>query len=370
MKGVLIQSKSAMKIDHLELDQFRNINHASLDFTKNINVFVGNNGQGKTNVIESIVFLSSIRSFRINDDKKLIRFDHDFAKVEASLQNKDKLSIVISESGKYLKLNQKVLKKSSEIIGVCNVVLFCPDDLNFFSNPPRKRRREFDFELGKISVEYLNLLNRYQKHLNERNALLKKKNIDLDLLEIITDAMVEISVKIIKQRKGFSNKIEQKVNMYYAKLSNTNVKIQLDYQSPVPVDENLAENLKIKMEESKQRDLDFKLTHVGIHRDDYLFKMDGDLVLNVASQGQRRLLILSFKFAIKDIILEISKQLPILCLDDLFSELDRDRRKQVMSLLNEDMQVFITTTDLEFIETKESYDVFKVNNGNVIKEEI
>ena len=98
--------------------------------------------------------------------------------------------------------------------------------------------------------------------------------------------------------------------------------------------------------------------------------MDGDLVLNVASQGQRRLLILSFKFAIKDIILEISKQLPILCLDDLFSELDRDRRKQVMSLLNEDMQVFITTTDLEFIETKESYDVFKVNNGNVIKEEI
>ncbi|UPU38431.1 DNA replication and repair protein RecF [Erysipelothrix sp. Poltava] len=192
-----------MKVKNLELKQFRNISNLNLSFNKNINVFVGDNGQGKTNIIESLVYLSSGRSFRVSSDEYLIQYGNEFLSVIADIEdqnNTQNLKVVLSSAGKYLQVNQQPLKKMTEFIGRCNVVLFNPEDINFYSNSPRKRRREIDFELGKMSKRYLNQLSLSNKLLSERNAYLKNKNVDQDYLEILTEKLVDASILIIEMR--------------------------------------------------------------------------------------------------------------------------------------------------------------------------
>lgn len=195
-----------MKVKNLELRQFRNIQNLNLSFNKNINVFIGDNGQGKTNIIESLVYLSSGRSFRVNSDGYLIQYGSDFLSIVADVEDQNNiqnLKVVLSNAGKYLQVNQQPLKKMTEFIGRCNVVLFNPEDINFYSNSPRKRRREIDFELGKMSKRYLNQLSLSNKLLSERNAYLKNKNVDQDYLDILTEKLVDESILIIEMRAKF-----------------------------------------------------------------------------------------------------------------------------------------------------------------------
>lgn len=169
-----------MRISSIKLRQFRNISSLELNFDKNLNVFIGDNGQGKTNFIESIVYLSSGRSFRLQNDLGLIKANSKFAEVSADITKKSEnthLRAVISEEGKYFQVNHQSLGLMSDFIGNLNVVLFNPDDLQFFSSTPRKRRREIDFELGKISKKYMDHLSLASKLLSERNAYLKTNNI-------------------------------------------------------------------------------------------------------------------------------------------------------------------------------------------------
>lgn len=362
-----------MRINSLTLRKYRNIDFCELNFQKNLNIFVGNNGQGKTNVIESIVYLSSARSFRVSDDKVLIQHNEPFCEISARvtrLQDQSNIRFVLSDSGKYLTINGLVSKKLSSIMGLCNVVLFNPDDLNFFTFAPRKRRREIDYEMGKLSHNYVDLLLNANKLLNERNAYLKQSQVDEDYLAVITTELIKVSSIIMKQRFEFTKQIQVLVTKFYQFLSDCNDEITFEYRGPVSVGESTEMELLQKMHESLQRDRDFRLTHVGIHRDDFIFKINGIAVVDVSSQGQRRMLILAYKFALVELIYEKRNFYPILCLDDLFSELDEMRRSRIMELLHEDMQVFISTTDLSFINTHRSRDVYRFNEGNIQKEVI
>lgn len=363
-----------MRINSLVLKQFRNIQSCELVFENNLNVLAGNNGQGKTNVIEAVVFLSSCRSFRTSDDSLLIKKGSTFGKIEARVDNKtqdnNQLKVVISESGKYLSVNQAVLGKLSEFIGHCNVVLFNPDDVYFFSQAPRKRRREIDFELGKLNSAYLTRLSLVMKLLNERNACLKAKEVDRELLQVITQQLAQASVLIIEARQKLVDQLEPRINSYYQLLSESRDVVTLDYEGCVPISDTTAEHLIRRMEDSRKRDLDTRASNVGIHRDDFVFKLNDVAVNGSLSQGQKRMLILAYKLALVDLIHEQDGQYPILCLDDLFSELDTQRRRTVLELINEDIQVFISTTDIEFIETKRSISCYWVDNGIVRKEGI
>ena len=342
-----------------------------MNFEKNINVFIGNNGQGKTNFIEALVYLSSGRSFRLQHDINLVQKDKEFAEINAELFKQQKtinLRTVISDQGKYFQIEQQSVPLMSDFIGYCNVVLFNPDDLQFFTSTPGKRRREIDFELGKISKKYMKHLSLASKLLSERNAYLKTSSIDYDYLNIITTQLIQESKYVIRLRDALVKKLEPMINEKYQYLSESNSKIEIEYKSSISSIDAIEEELSAKMKSSLQRDLDFKMTHVGIHRDDYIFKMNDMPVSNIASQGQKRMIILAYKLALVDLIHSSEKEYPILCLDDLFSELDKTRRKRVLEVLNKQLQVFITSTDKEFIDVTEDVTVFNVIEGKINRE--
>lgn len=363
-----------MKLKRLELRQFRNLSDISLDFTHHLNVFVGDNGQGKTNILESIVFLSQGKSFRVSDDTLLIQDGLPFSKIKAellALDRIDTLEVVVSKDGKYFMKNNTALGKMSDFIGSCNVVLFNPDDLHFFSQAPRKRRREIDYELGKLSHQYLMKLSLVTKLIGERNAYLKQSKVDASLIDALDEQIVRDSEVIIQQRHAFVEILSEKTGSYFRTLVGSEDTISIEYMSPVDLSEgDYRSQLYLKMKENYKRDCDFRVTSHGIHRDDYVFKINDIPVTHVLSQGQRRLLMVAYKLAVIDCIYEKRRVYPILCLDDLFSELDAKRRKQVLSLLDENIQIFISTTDLSFVDTEKSKKVFFVKSGKIIKEGI
>lgn len=357
-----------MKLDSLSLVNFRNINEASLQFHDHLNIFIGKNGQGKTNVIESIVFLSSGRSFRVLDDKVMIRNSQSFAKIEGIVDYRS-LSIVLSEEGKYLKYNNRVLNRLSEFIGLCNVVLFNPDDLQFFNQAPRKRRREIDFELGKSSNEYVVNLSKVNALISERNAFLKSNVDDMSFLDVIDEQIVMYSKDIMDKRLAFIKALSWRINKVYRDISGDDVSVELEYVAPVVMVDDYIDALRKRIRDSRGRDLQFKSTHIGIHRDDYVFKIDGKPVIHVMSQGQRRILMVAYKIGVIEWFIEEMNQVPIFCMDDLFSELDSNKREAILSYLNPLVQVFITTTDIEFIRTQKDRYVFAVDAGVISKEE-
>ena len=361
-----------MKINNISLRNFRNIQEAKLSFSSHLNIFYGDNGQGKTNIVESIVYLSSARSFRVTDDKNLIRTDELFAEVKGLVENHNEtvtLRSVISGQGKYFEVNHKNLNLMSDFIGYCNVVLFNPEDLNFFNASPKLRRREIDYEIGKMSKSYLNHLTLANRYLKERNAYLKNHKLDFDYLDIITKKLIEHSIEIMKVRRNFIEKLSPLINVYYQKLSQSKSIVSLNYEASLESEKTDVTNLLSIYEKNLQRDLDFKNTNHGFHREDFIFKIEDMLVSQVASQGQKRMIMIAYKLAVIDLYYKKNKTFPIFCLDDLFSELDEDKRNRVLKMLPESMQVFITTTDLEFIQSNKEKSVFRVIEGQVFKEE-
>ena len=358
-----------MKITSINLRNFRNIENTQLEFHPHLNIFVGDNGEGKTNLIESLVYLSSGRSFRINQDLLLIKNDEEFSKIDAYLSNEDNISVVLSDKGKYMVYNDRNLNKLSDFIGLCNIVLFNPDDIQFYTQAPRKRRREIDYELGKSSKTYLQNLSKVNKLVQDRNAYLKSKTIDELYLEVLDHQISELSEYIIIKRKEFMEYISTKVNHYYSTFTEDDLNISFEYDSAIDLDkDNYKIALLDKMKESKSRDIEFKMTHVGIHRDDFIFKTNGTPITYIMSQGQRRILMITYKLAVIDWFIEFNDIKPIFCMDDLFSELDETKRQLVLDNINKDLQIFITTTDLDFIDTKKDKFIFKVEKGNISRE--
>ncbi|WP_415696361.1 DNA replication/repair protein RecF [Erysipelothrix inopinata] len=361
-----------MRIDAVELKTFRNIAHLKLSFDDNLIIFVGDNGQGKTNIIESFVYLASGRSFRTAKDHHLIQRNAEFSKIDAHVLKDNKvnqLQVVLSEFGKYMTVNQRSLKKASEFLGHCNIVLFAPDDLNFFIDSPKNRRKNIDYELGKLSRHYLDYLSKVNHIISERNSYLKTNSVDEDFLDILTDNLILNSIPIIEQRKRFCESLNPLIAKYYKLFSESDDTIRLNYESQFNKGESLdATYLKQKYNDSIRRDRQFGLTHVGVHRDDFVFEINDVVVSQVASQGQKRMIMLAYKFAIIELVKDLIGEYPILCLDDLFSELDMTRRRLVLDTLPDAMQVFITTTDTSFVQTRKKHVIYRIKDGNGMKE--
>lgn len=356
-----------MYIKNIQLRNFRNYENAYIEFNPSINLITGANAQGKTNLLESLVYLSLTRSHRIVDDKKLIRNDEMFAGIDCNFVDTDEkdIEVIIHPNGKTLMIHKSPLKKSSEFIGLLNVVLFSPDDLRIFNDQPKERRRVMNQEITKVSTKYLLSLNQFQMYLKDRNALLKSEKIDLNYLDILDEQMSKVEAQIIRERRKFIEVIQSVISKIYQELSGSEIKLEVMYKTFIEDTEELEEKILEIHRESRQKDMEYHITKVGIHLDDLIFKMDDQNLIYFASQGQKRMVMLSFKLALLNYIKLMTKKQPILLLDDVLSELDYSRQKKLLQMVQLDFQCIITTTEIPDFLKHADMTEFRIEGGKI-----
>ncbi|MFV0379357.1 MAG: DNA replication/repair protein RecF [Anaerorhabdus sp.] len=360
-----------MFIKNLSLRQFRNLNNITIEFGRNYNIILGNNAQGKTNILESLFMLSTCKSHRIKEDQSLIQFNYNSCKINCNVFDDSdlNLSLIIHEFGKSLFINKKMVDRVSKFIGKLNVVIFSPGDLNYFEDTPKYRRKIMDIEIGKISQSYMNYLLVYSKYLKDRNALLKSDRVKDEYFEIIEDEMIRAMSEIILFRRNFVDEINKVISKYYLKLSKESIDIKLEYYQVVSdlEKEDIINSLKDLFKKNRDKDEYYKTTTCGIHRDDTNFLFNGKKIYEVASQGQKRMVILSFKLALLHYIKNITGKTPILLLDDVMSELDKHKRINLFNAIPKEIQTIITTTDVDNLidDINGEIKLFEVKDGFV-----
>jgi len=363
-----------VKINKLRLINFRNYSKLDIDFNDHLNIIIGNNAQGKTNILEAIYFLSITKPFLSNNDSICINNGQLFFKIFGDIitnNGKKKLSILVNENGKKLTINDNEIKKHALYIGNLKVILFNPDNIRLIKDAPGNRRRFLNIEISQLDNKYINILNEYNIVLKQRNEYLKviksgKKN--EVYFDIINEKLVMLAVSIYEYRIKFTEMINKYITNIFKNISGYD-DLVLKYIPNVEVSDmsNIGKNIRDKMASTYDREVLYGNSLVGPHRDDFSSKLgENDLVL-YGSQGQLKMAILALKLAEVNVFKDICNEYPVLLLDDLFSELDVNKRNKVINYLNRDIQTIVTTTDLENIEdnlVKDSY-VYKIENGNV-----
>ncbi|ANB55715.1 DNA replication and repair RecF family protein [Anoxybacillus sp. B7M1] len=368
-----------MFLTHLSLKNYRNYISQELSFTNKVNVILGENAQGKTNLMEAIYVLAMAKSHRTSNDKELIRWDEEYAKIEGKAVKKNgpsALQLVISKKGKKAKISHIEQKKLSQYIGHINVVLFAPEDLHLVKGGPQVRRRFIDMEMGQISPVYMHDLSRYQKILQQRNHYLKllqtKQHHDEAVLDVLTEQLIELAAKITLKRYEFSQLLQKWAEPIHREISRGLEKLQIQYHPSVQVSEELElsriiEAYTEKFVKIKEKEIQRGATLAGPHRDDLSFDVNGRDVQTFGSQGQQRTTALSIKLAEIELIFSETGDYPILLLDDVLSELDDFRQTHLLNTIRQKVQTFVTTTSIDGIQhdvIKEAA-IYQVSSGHI-----
>ncbi|KGP73228.1 DNA replication/repair protein RecF [Pontibacillus yanchengensis] len=370
-----------MHIEDIALKQYRNYQDIHLTFDDKVNVIIGENAQGKTNLMEAIYVLAFSKSHRTPRDKELIMWDAEYAKIKGSVfkrKRKFPMEIVVSTKGKKAKLNHLEQKRLSDYIGALNVVMFAPEDLNLVKGSPQVRRRFIDMEIGQIQPAYIYHLGQYQKILKQRNHLLKdyqrKQNMDPTMLQVLTEQLIEHAATIVERRFKFLHLLRQWAKPIHEGISRQleNLEIAYDASLDVSEDMDLSKMVRVfqdKFAEVERREIERGTTLVGPHRDDLIFYVNGKDVQTYGSQGQQRTTALSLKLAEIELIHNEVGEYPILLLDDVLSELDDFRQSHLLHTIQGKVQTFVSTTSVDGIEheTLQQADIFYVDQGHVTK---
>lgn len=356
-----------MYINKIKLQNFRNYNEQEINLNKSINVFYGDNAQGKTNILEAIFLCTFGKSFRTNKEKELIKLGKDNANVIIEYEKKDrdgKISISISDK-KQILVNGIKIKKLSELLGNINIVIFTPDDINILKGGPALRRRFLDMMIGQLKPNYVYTLNMYIKTLEQRNNYLrqiKEEKKPENLLDIWDEKLIEYADIIYKYRKEFIDKIKKKINIIHKKITDEKEEINIQYTSNCESKEVYSELLK----QRRKLDIIKGFTTKGIHRDDFEIYINNKELSIYGSQGQNRTAILSLKLSELQVIYDEIEEEPILLLDDFMSELDINRRKNFLNNIN-NTQVIITCAEkIEFLKENVDYCLYQVKEGEII----
>ena len=362
-----------MEISSLKLLNFRNYESLELKFSPKVNIIYGQNGMGKTNIIEAIYMLGLTKTFRSNNDEIVIKKGKNIAKIEGTIKNQilNNYKIIISNAGKRIKIDNNKIVKISDYITKVNIILFNPDDLKMIKDTPSTRRKLLNIEISSINGEYLLLLTNYNKVLKQRNAYLKalskKKEYDDDFLSILTNQLVTLGIKIMLIRDEFINNINSYISNIYYEITHKGI-LKIKYKSEF---KGKDKGTLLKMfQKNISREIILGKTLFGIQHDDFEFKIDNEIVKEFSSVGEQKNSIISFKLAeIKNIENKLHKK-PILLLDDLFSELDEEKINNILSLIDKNMQTFITTTQITMVDKTliANSKVFHVSNG-IVEEE-
>ena len=362
-----------MFIQKLELKNFRNYDRLAIDFRKPITILIGNNAQGKTSLIEGIYALSTTKSHRTAKPNQMIRFEQDFAKVEAVVAVDDdefELSLVLAKKGKTAKYNGVSVQKLTNFVGKLKTVFFAPEDLELIKGSPAGRRRFLDMDIGQIDSLYLYHLNVYNKLLKQRNELLKhfvESDMNQLQLEVLTTQLVEPLVYILNKRQWFLRELADHAKLVHHFITDGKEDISFEYHNSTKVDSISAESLLQRFESMYAVDKRTRTTNIGAHRDDFSVFLSGINAHDFASQGQQRTSILSMRLAEIDLIYQETGIYPVLLLDDVLSELDENRQSKLLVCTNNKTQTFITTTSVSGIyqEILASADVFVVDGGKI-----
>ncbi len=363
-----------MIILNLKLLNFRNYEKLELEFNPSKNIIIGPNGMGKTNIVEAIYVLAFTKSFRGSKEEVIIRNNADLTRVEGTIKEKYKndYKVIIRNNSKRVKINNTNIDRLTDYLSNINIVLFTAEDLKLIKDTPNTRRKLINIELSQFSNDYLKILTYYNKVLKQRNSYLKtlylNGNASLEYLSILTDQLIELGLKVHSYREDFINDINSYVRNNYLKIAGKDGLI-LNYKSDYTG--KTKEEIKKMYEKEKDRDVVLGKTNIGVHRDDYDFCLNDFNLKDYGSEGEQKNAIISLKMAEIEIFKDKKKITPILILDDLFSELDEEKINNILEFISDDIQTFVTTTELDKVsdKLKENSKVMSVSNGTV-KEEI
>lgn len=361
-----------MIIRKLSVINFKNHLSKSFDFSPQINCFVGNNGAGKTNILDALHYLSVGKSFLGNSDANNILFNEDFFCIESEIFDNEKDNIIKiqqqKESKKIIKKNDKTYERLSDHIGFLPSVMISPYDSNLISDSGESRRKFLDAMISQTDSDYLYHLIQYQKALKQRNALLKyfqkNRTFDTDSLEIYNEPLIKFGKKIFDKRKEFVEALNPVVQNFYQIISGAKEIVSVKYASDLDNEKQLSMEDLLNKNIEKDRQLTY--TSTGIHKDDLFFEMNHQLIKKIGSQGQQKSFLISLKLAQIKRIKELTQKNPILLLDDIFDKLDDYRVSQLIELVNQENfgQIFITDTHKERTEAI----VKRINEESVVFE--
>ncbi|MCX0291574.1 DNA replication/repair protein RecF [Lactobacillus kullabergensis] len=373
-----------MYLKHFIAQNYRNLQQFEVDFDPNVNIFIGQNAQGKTNLLEAIYFLALTRSHRTSNDKELIAFGKDYANVSGHIYKSQvdlSLRVLITTKGKKVWVNRVEQAKLSKYVGQLNAILFSPEDLDLIKGAPNLRRRFMDQEFGQISAEYLYFAGKYKQVLQQKNNYLKQlakgEAHDTMFLEVLSDQLAGVAAEVIVRRFQFLNYLDQYARDAYAHISTSAEKLEVIYRPSVKeisVKDSVEEVYhKVLSNFQKNQKLEILkgTTLSGPHRDDIEFELDGKNAHLYGSQGQQRTIALSIKLAEIQLVHQLTDEYPLLLLDDVMSELDHNRQSALLNYIHGKTQTFITTTDLEGIswEIIKKPKIYRIKSGQIYLEE-
>ena len=359
-----------MFIKKLMLINYRNYEKLDINFGKGVNVFIGDNAQGKTNILEAIYYCAFAKSHRTTRDRELINWNNHESYISLGIAKEridKKIDIKILKDGKKaIKVNSIKINKIGELFGIFNVVMFSPEDLKIVKDSPGVRRRFIDMELCQLNKKYYYNLVQYNKVLNERNVVLKNKNLSEEMLDIYDEQLSSYGEYVIKERLKYVEKLNYYGVQVHKDITSNKENIEFKYQSTIKDLSKIKENFYEALKKSRKKDIEKGISTIGLHRDDFSIFINNVDIKNFGSQGQQRTAVLTIKFASLRIIKEITGEYPVLLLDDVLSELDFSRKKYILSTIGE-IQTVITCTGIEDIYSylDSNSKIFKVKNGIV-----
>ena len=368
-----------MNISKINLVNFRNYSKLSINLGQNMNIFIGNNAQGKTNILESIMFLALTKSPRVFNESDLIKYGLSKAIVKGKVKDNNsirEMEISLEKGKKSLSINKTPIKKLSSYISNLIIISFTPDDLNIIKSSPSIRRNVLNVQISQLSKVYLNTYNEYNKLLKVRNEYLKvlftNSIADKNYFDVITEKLIEKAVIIYQIRKEYIDMINLSITDIYDDIDNSKAKISMKYEPNVEIldyDTNkLSDTLKNIFKTNYRKELNNGVTLFGPHRDDFSFYLDEKNLKIYGSQGQQKLAVLAYKLSEVPIFIDKCNSTPVLLFDDIFSELDIKKRNGVLKYVQRNIQTIITTTDLKNIQKKylkEAF-IFEVKEGKII----
>ena len=366
-----------MRLKSLKLFNFRNYSELSLDLSFGINIFIGDNGVGKTNILEAIYVLSLTKSNRYGTINDLIKHDAITSKINCLVDYDGytkEYEIMLSDQVKKVYINKQEIRKIANYISNFCVTTFMPNDIDIIRGTPSIRRNLLNIQIGQLYNNYLKYVNEYNSLLKIRNDYLKRLNIngntDLRYLDIINQKMVEVSLKIYYFRYFYLEEINKIISQVFKKIANIS-NLKIEYANSLNLDsydENLIKDKLIsRYKKNLSKEIMQGMTLTGVHRDDLVFKIDGVDARIYASEGQQRLIVIAYKISELLLFKKIKKEYPVLLLDDVFSEIDLKKRNNIIKYFKDDIQVIITTNDINDIDQKlvEKAKIYLVKNGNV-----
>lgn len=364
-----------MRLNSLQLVNFRNYDNLHLEFNKKVNLLVGRNGQGKTNIVESIYMLAFGKSFRTNKDKEIIKFETENLYVGGSFSKEHTnglIEIGISKNKKGIKVNKIHIQKIHELLGNINVVIFSPEDLRLVKEGPKERRLFIDKEISQIMPKYYSYLTNYNKILFQRNQLLKSKYLDNALLEVYDESLARYGSYIYILRRDFIKKIAKVANNMHKNLTDGIEDLSITYKNQMGINDEdtvdtVYDKFLEKLKSNREQDMETRTTKYGLHKDDLNIFVNGLDVRLYGSQGQQRTASISLKLSEIELIKNEIGEYPILILDDVFSELDETRQKLLVDNLSV-VQMFITTAEVSHknIFDKSKTTIFNIKQGCVM----